>query len=131
MATTTDIQRTERDVTAQLDDLRNLKDGWYDGDGLAPSHEGLDWLEARLSNEYLNLLPLPRIYPTVEGGVQLEWSIGSNDTSLEVNLSDHSGYWHNLNLRIAKDEERYLSLEDRGEWNWLNAELQRLVESEE
>ena len=25
------------EVTAQIDDLRNLKDGWYEGDGFAPS----------------------------------------------------------------------------------------------
>lgn len=131
MATTSDLQRTGKDVSAQLDDLRNLKDGWYDGDGLAPSHEGLDWLDARLSNEYPDHLPLPRIYPTFEGGVQLEWSIGPNDASLEVNLSGYSGYWHNLNLRTVEDEERLLNLEDSGEWNWLNAKLQRLTESEE
>lgn len=118
-------------MTAQLGDLRNLKDGWHDGDGFAPSHKGLDWLEARLSNEYLNLLPLPRIYPTFEGGVQLEWSIGSNDASLEVNLSDRSGYWHNLNLRTGKDEERLLNLEGSEEWDRLSAMLQRLTESAE
>ena len=129
MAATAYDRRTKKDVTAQMDDLRNLKDGWYDGDGSAPSHEGLDWLEARLSSEYLNLLPLPRIYPTFEGGVQLEWSIGPNDTSLEVNLSSRSGYWHNLNLRTGKDEERLMNLEGSGEWDWLSARLQRLTES--
>ncbi len=131
MATTTYLQKDRKDVTAQLDDLRNLKDGWLDGDGLAPGHEGLDWLDAMLSNEYPNHLPLPRIYPTFEGGVQLEWSIGPNDASLEINLSDRSGYWHNLNLRTGKDEERLLNLEDGGEWNWLNSELQRLTGSAE
>ncbi len=131
MATTAHLQRAWKDVISQLDDLRNLKDGCYDGDGLAPSHEGLGWLEAKLSNEYLNLLPLPRIYPTFEGGVQFEWSIGPNDTSLEVNLSDRSGYWHNLNLRTGKDEERVLNLGDSGEWDWLTAKLQRLTESVE
>lgn len=131
MATTAYLGRTKKDVTAQMDDLRNLKDGWRDGDGLAPSHKGLDWLEAKLSNEYPDHLPLPRIYPTFEGSVQLEWSIGPNDASLEVNLSDRSGYWHNLNLQTGKDEERLMDLDNSGAWDWLNAKLQRLVESEE
>ena len=124
MATTAYHHRTGKDVPAQMDDLRNLKDGWYDGDGLATSHKGLDWLDARLSNEYECRLPLPRIYPTFEGGVQLEWSIGPNDASLEVNLSDRSGYWHKLNLHTDRDEERVLNLEDGGECNWLSARLQ-------
>ena len=130
MVTIAYLERTGKDVTTQLDYLRTLKDGWYDGDGLAPSHEGLDWLKSKL-NEYPKRLPLPLIYPTLEGGVQLEWSIGPNDTSLEVNLSDRSGYWHNLNLRTAKDEERLLNLDDREEWDWLNAKLQRLLENAE
>ncbi len=131
MAVTTYLQRDSKGVTAQLDDLRNLKDGWLDGDGLAPSHEGLNWLQAKFSDQYLDHLPLPRIYPTFEGGVQLEWSISPNDASLEINLSDRSGYWHNLNLRTDKDEERLLNLEDGGEWDWLSARLQFLTESAE
>ena len=39
------------DVTSQLDDLRRMKDGWYDGDGFAPSYEGLDWLAAKMKDE--------------------------------------------------------------------------------
>ena len=50
------------DIAAQLDRLRNLKDGWADGMqhprdwgkgyGKAPSHEGLDWLCDTLGREY-------------------------------------------------------------------------------
>ena len=53
----------------------------------------------------------------------------ANDASLEVNLSDRSGYWHNLNLRTGKDEERLLNLEGSKEWDWLSSRLQRLTES--
>ena len=118
-------------VSAQLDDLRNMKDGWYEGDGFAPSHEGLDWLDAAFPREYDHRLPLPRIYPTFDGGAQLEWMIGQNDASLEVDFSERSGYWHNLNLDTDKDEERLLNLGDSGEWGWLNARLRRLMESAE
>lgn len=131
MAASTYLQKDRKDVTAQLDALRNLKDGWYDGDGLALSNKGLDWLGAKFSDQYPDYLPLPRIYPTFEGGVRLEWSIGPNDASLEVNLSDRSGYWHNLNLQTDKDEERLLNLGDSGEWNWLNSKLRLFMESAE
>ena len=30
------------EIQAQLDDLRHLENGWLDGDGLAPSRDGLD-----------------------------------------------------------------------------------------
>ena len=61
----------------------------------------------------------------------MEWSIGQNDVSLEVNLSNCSGYWHNLNLQTGKDEERLLNLGDSEEWDWLKARVQRLMESVE
>lgn len=130
------ISRVERatglpDATTQLEDLRNLKDGWYEGDGFAPSGEGLDWLDDALFREYDCRLPSPRIYPMFDGDVQLEWMIGRNDASLEVILSERRGYWHNLNLTTDEDEERLLNLNDREEWRWLNARLRRMVESAE
>ena len=118
-------------VTSQLDELRTMKDGWYEGEGLAPSHEGLDWLNSVFPREYDRNLPSPRIYPTFDGYVQLEWMVGRNDASLEVDLSKRLGYWHNLNLETDIDEERLLDLEDSDEWGWLNARLWRLTEISE
>ena len=118
-------------VAAQIDELRAMKDGWYEGEGFAPSREGLEWLDAVFPREYDRNLPLPRIYPTFDGDVQLEWMVGRNDASLEVDLSQRLGYWHNLNLKTDIDEERQLDLNDSDEWAWLNARILRLTESAE
>ena len=55
-----------------------------------------DWtgLVTRWSANTPMSLPLPRIYPTPEGGVQMEWTLGRIDISLEIDLGDHTGYWH-------------------------------------
>ena len=119
------------DVPAQLDDLRNLKDGWYDGYGKAPSHEGLDWLAHKFMLEYPDTLPRPYIYPTPEGGVQMEWSIGVYDVSLELDISKQTGDWHNLNMRTIEADTRTLRLADSSDWDWLNAEIGRMMESQE
>lgn len=126
------------DVAAQLDDLRNLSDGWADGVqyagnwgkgyGKAPSHAGLDWLSARLADEYPDDLPRPYIYPTPEGGVQLEWRVGTYDISLEVELEARAGDWHNLNMENIEADTRLLNLDDSRDWDWLNTELKRLME---
>ena len=115
------------DIQVQIDDLGQLENGWHDGDGLAPSREGLDWLGRQFAIEYPDSLPPPYIFATPEGEVLAEWFIGPNSASLEVNLNDMSGYWHNLNMQIRKDEERTLDLRDSGEWAWLIAELQSLA----
>lgn len=131
MAATSSANMTKLDITTQLNDLRNLKDGWYDDYGKAPSHEGLDWLAAKFSSEYPDDLPRPYIYPMPEGGAQLEWDLGVNDVSLEVNLEAHEGYWHNLNLQTVKADTRLLRLDRRDEWQWLNSEIRRLAENDE
>ena len=66
------------DVAARLDDLRGIKNGWLDGRGFAPSSQGLDWLARCFASYYPDALPPPYLYPTAEGGVQAEWSLGDS-----------------------------------------------------
>ena len=55
------------DISAQLDDLRLMKNGWLEGEGLAPPPEGLDWLSQAFDDHYSENLPPPYLYPTEEG----------------------------------------------------------------
>lgn len=114
------------DFASQIEELRALKDGWYDGRGHAPHGEGLDWLAWAFNEHYSDNLFLPYLYPTVEGGVRFEWSIGRQDTSLEVDLSQRTGEWHSLNLDDDVEEARALNLNDRLDWEWMVERLQAL-----
>ena len=123
------------DIAAQLDDLRNLKDGWADGVqhprdwgngyGKAPNHEGLDWLAGKFVREYPSDLPLPRAYPTPEGGVQLEWRLGRHDISLEVDIEGHGGEWNWVDLNSEEEGEKALDLDNGNDWKWAATELRR------
>ena len=127
---------TPLDIAAQLDDLRNLKDGWADGVqhakdwgkgyGKAPSLKGLDWLGNKMEHEYPKDLPLPRIYPTPEGGVQMEWTLGGFEAEIEVNLDDRVGEWLWIEIASENAEEGTLNLSDSDSWAWLSAEIRRL-----
>ena len=46
-------------------------DGWLDGDGKAPSSDGLEWLRDAFECNYPDEVPVPHIYPTESGGVSL------------------------------------------------------------
>ena len=128
------------DIEAQLDRLRILEDGWADGMqhprdwgkgyGKAPSHEGIDWLGDTLEREYPGDLPLPRIYPTPEGGVQMEWTLGRFGAELEVNLDDRVGEWLWIDIASEDEDEESLNLDDSDSWSWLAAEIRRLGSSE-
>ena len=113
------------DIPARLDELRLLKDGWLEGQGIVPSHGGLDWFEQTFRQNYPDELPLPFLYPTAEGGIQAEWSLGSNEITLVVDLSTHAGRWHALNMGPdSKELEKLLSLDDPGDWGWLVAQIE-------
>jgi hypothetical protein len=115
------------DVVGRLGRLRTLRDGWLDGKGKAPGQIGLDWLARRFDRDYPADLPLPHVYPTAEGGVQLEWSLPPAEISLEIDLSARLGTWHLLDLRTEKDESHQLALDEAGGWSWLTGRIRSLV----
>lgn len=114
------------DFQSQLEELKILRDGWYDGKGYAPPAEGLDWLDKAFNEHYSDTLTLPYIYPVAEGGVRFEWTLGRNDVSLEIDLRDRRGDWHSLNLETDIDEAKQLKLDAKEDWTWMAEQLQAL-----
>lgn len=113
----------ELDISAQIDDLRLLKDGWLEGQGKAPSQDGLDWLSQAFKNYYSGDLPQPYLYPTEPGGVQAEWSLDQNEITLEINLAEYAGYFHALH--VEDDTEKTRNLDLGSETHWI--ELKTLI----
>ena len=75
------VKANKLDVSAQLDKLRDMKQGWLDGEGAPPSHSGLDWLSNAFKMYYPDGAGIPYTYPTPNGGVQMEWSINKREIS--------------------------------------------------
>ena len=115
------------DVPTQLGELRDLADGWLDGEGVAPTHELLDWLSERFDRAYPDGLPLPHIYPTVEGGVQAEWSMAGQEISLTVDPATWEGAWHVLDMGTDSTDERTLDLTDDSDWSWFTGQIGSLA----
>ena len=117
------------DPASRLDEFRDMQDGWLDGYGYAPSPRGLDWLSSSLKRRYAADAPSPYIYPTPEGGVSLEWSIGPHRASLEIDLDTREAEWHCLNLATDHSYERDLQLDAPQDWAWLANEVRGLGDS--
>ena len=115
----TEVATAPLDVAAQLADLAQLEDGWFDGEGCAPDRESLAWLADRFERCWPRDLPLPYLFPTVEGGVQAEWSLPPYEISLEVDLGMGTGEWHALNLETDAADTRTCGLGSDAEWAWL------------
>lgn len=113
-------------IAARLDDLRALKNGWLDARGIAPSSQGLDWLAECLSCDCPDNCPLPYLYPTADGGVQAEWSIGAYEITLEIDLDHRAGEWHSLDTRTQADDWKELDLAQPESWTVIATEIERM-----
>ncbi len=123
------------DFHACLDEFRNMRDGWYDGeDGKAPPHSGLDWLSEAFRRGYPDDIPLPYTYPTFDGGVQCEWGIGQFRFQIEIDLDSRKGdwLWYDKNTNIFEDyEDKILNLDDPGGWAWMADRIRETLEQAE
>ena len=109
-------------VRAQLDDIRHLKFGWFDGEIGVPFYaKDLDWLVATWQYCQPDNVMLPYVYPTVLGEIQAEWFFEHYNIILRINLKEHLGRWHYMNMQQSEngDEERLLDLDNPEEWSWL------------
>lgn len=77
---------------ARVEKLRKFEDGWLDGQGKKPDAQLLDLIEKEV---VACGMPIPYLFPTVDGGVFLEWST-KDHPSLTVFFSagDVFGFFH-------------------------------------
>ncbi len=113
------------DIGARIDEFKLLKAGWLDGQGIALHHEGLDWLSEAFDCSYPDDLSLPFLFPTPDGHVLAEWSLGPWSPSLEVDLAKKRGEWHALHLETDEEETKELDLTNTDDWQWLAQQLRR------
>ena len=96
------------DFANELDELQELEPGWYAIDGIAGAAPCMDAiLGARRVGDILagHQLPYPSVFPTADGGVSLEWTLGSVEASLRFHDSSESATVASWNA--ATDEHRY------------------------
>jgi hypothetical protein len=108
-------------------ELLDLAPGWLDGEGRPPSHELLALVGECLEQHQRKDGQQPRLYPTLEGGVELEWRIGRLDLSIEFDPSSGIAEWHALDLDQGTVDEQRVALHDEHGMQALGAKLQRVL----
>lgn len=114
------------DVLSRIEELKALKDGWFDGQGIALPEDGLKWFADAFDAYYIEQFVLPHVYPTIGGGIQAEWSLGKSEVSLEIDLNRQIGEWHQLNVETDADSSRTLDLNKTEDWDWIMEQLKSL-----
>lgn len=115
------------DIKVRLEELAQLKAGWLDGNlGLPLDANGLGWLETQFLRYYPDELPLPYLYPTAEGQLQAEWTLGQMEASLEIDLQGHRAWWQST-APTPEDDSRDLDLDQDNDWHWLTDRITTLT----
>lgn len=114
------IARVDQDIA----ELAKLADGWFDGKGKAYLAKDLSWVRDVVV-EALADEPrfTPRIYPTPDETVRVEWVCGRWDLSAEFTPLSQSFYFHALHLDTEQEQEETFA----GSAHKVSAELARTM----
>ena len=118
------------DIGRRLDELAALKDRWFNGKGVALDKTGLKILSEEFERNFDSELPLPYLYPTPEGGVLAEWALGEWAVSLEIQIPTQTAQFQALNLTSDASQDFEVNLSDASAgWSNLNKALRDLNSS--
>ena len=95
-------------IEVALSVLEELEDGWYDTDGeagTAPYKRAIQGARQLTKAVQLYGLPHPHVFPCVDGGVSMEWTLGEVEASVE--FGDSSEYATVASWDATTDEHRY------------------------
>ena len=115
-----------RDVERRLEELANLKDRWLDGKGIAPDRARLKALLQNFDRYFDAALPVPYLYPTPEGGVLAEWSLGHWSVSLDIEIASQTARYEAVHLTADESSEITLNLSELAGWTSLHHQLRQL-----
>ena len=77
-----------------LEKLMSLKDGWYDGDGLAPDKDRLEEVWRRLFKSWPDGLSRPCVVPTQEGGLLFSWENMLAQPTVDYDMKTDRAWFH-------------------------------------
>ena len=112
------------DVSACLKAFEKLKDGWIDGDGIAPGRRGLTWLRKIFNRNYSSELPAPYTCSTFDGKIRMEWEFKEHEIDFLIDLKTHKGEW--VCYQSLEDDPEYareVVLDHPKDWKWIEQEI--------
>lgn len=73
-------------LVSAIEALAVLRDGWLEGQGVAPDSGNLNWLANEVTKNFPDSLEYPAVVPAEDGNVVLEWIKPHARIELEVNF---------------------------------------------
>lgn len=107
-------------LNTRIEDIIQLQDGWYHGDGFQYNKHQLSRFLKLFHTNFNSELRNPNIFPMVDGTIQLEWVNTHFDVSLNVELEKFSAELHSLEFENESVHEEKLNLIEKESWERLN-----------
>jgi len=114
------------DIDLQFEEIAQLKSGWLDGEGTAYEPEALRELAKRFDQHFSADLPLPRLYPMPEGGIQAEWTFGRWEVTLPIQLGSFEVEYQAMQMDTKECRDLDFTLATPAGWQTLNEQLASL-----
>ncbi|MCL2033017.1 MAG: hypothetical protein FWG96_07120 [Methanomassiliicoccaceae archaeon] len=115
------------DIQARIEELSHLEDGWLDGTGKGILKDGAKRVAELFALCYEEKLPTPHIFPTEDGELQAEWSIGVSELILRVNLETLIGRVVAIDTENDSEKEYECNLSEKLSWDRINSSISEMV----
>ncbi len=116
------------DVSERIEEISKLEDGWLNGEGKSPAKENLIWFTNIFEDNFKSSLALPYLYPTIDGGLQAEWSSLKSDISLKINLETKTAIIHILDLSNDNEFENTYNVSTKENWESINTIIEEKLQ---
>ena len=127
----TTIESPGLKASRQIAGLRDLSDGWRNGEGVAFDADYLAWLSESFSSMYPAHAPAPTICPTTYGIVSAEWSFPDAEISLEIDPETRRGELVWADARTQNSGEVVFYMAEAEGWTRLANYLAKVAGSSE
>lgn len=115
-------------IAKRLDELANLSQGWYDGEQgeIIPKDSIIKFKKLFLDKELLYTLSKPFIYPTIDGGLSIEWDFQKFHATLDVDMKTFEAKLLYYSADDKLDDEKTVEYNLKLQKDWSLLELQVL-----
>lgn len=109
------------DISLRINNLSKLEDNWYEGHGKSLNKVGLNKFENLFTSYFDNKLPLPAIFPKIDGNIQLEWKNEAKNIVIDIDLDSLlSEYFYYNDIDDSDEREEVIELSNKEGWVQLN-----------
>lgn len=93
----------------RLEELSQLEDGWYDGEGYSISADAIENAKNIMEclQEYYKQTNLPTVFPEPQGGIQLQCSLEEGSLYGEVLIEPQGRYEGYLLFHLTGQEQHH------------------------